>query len=455
MTLTTNNSPKFRAALQKELPLWIERGLISQENANRISDEYQLSDVYGESSKRLSTVIFTIGGIFVGGGIISFVAAGWVAISDPMKLVLLFSVLIGLHVIGYWLWHSRGWARLGRALIFCGCLVFGANIGLVAQIFHVRGDWYGAFGAWALGSFAMAWAIESTSIGLLAIATSFIWFAGFHTDSYANSNVNSSLSVLYPLALAALSAPLAWGKRSQVLYATTAVAVVISVAFISGHGLSGTTHILLALTAGALAMWTGGHLHKLTGPRPEFAGILIGLGLTLLGFTAYIWSFRGVWDLSDQTRVTTVWLIFFLVFGVAGAIWVLRRANENDRRFVLGGLVAASVLSLCAIASISGFRVRPFLFAMIANAAALAIAAVVIGMSLVTEKRALFWSGTLYTVLLILSRFLEYETSLLLKSVAFLACGAALIYAGVRYERYIRSNDPLRAIPSSSPMSYD
>ena len=449
MAPNSSKDPRFRAALRNELPLWIERGLITQESANRISDDYQLGDVSSESSRLLSTIIFTIGGIFVGGGIISFVAASWEAISDPIKLVLLFSVLLGLHVVGYWLWQSRGWARLGRALIFCGCLVFGANIGLVAQIFHVRGDWYGAFGAWALGSFAMAWAIESTSIGLLAITVSFIWFAGFNADAYSNTNFNSPLAILYPLALAALAGLLAWRMRSRVLYAATAATVVLSVTFVAGHGLTDSTHILLALTAGALAMWTGGQLHKLSGVRREFSGILIGVGLTGLGLTSYIWSFRGVWDSSERSRMPVVWSIVFLVFGVAGAIWLLRRADENDRRFVFGGLLAGSLLSLCAIAAISGFRVRPFMFAMIANVAALAIAAVLIGMSLVTEKRALFWSGTLYTVVLILSRFLEYETSLLLKSIVFLACGAALIYAGVRYEQYIRTNDPLKAIPSS------
>jgi len=44
----------------------------------------------------------------------------------------------------------------------------------------------------------------------------------------------------------------------------------------------------------------------------------------------------------------------------------------------------------------------------------------------------------LYLVLLILSRFLEYETSLLVKSAAFVACGVAVIVAGVSYEQYLR-----------------
>jgi general stress protein CsbA len=68
----------------------------------------------------------------------------------------------------------------------------------------------------------------------------------------------------------------------------------------------------------------------------------------------------------------------------------------------------------------------------------LILAAVIIGASLIDERRAVFWLGSLYLVLLILSRFLEYETSLLVKSAAFLACGVAVILAGISYEKYLR-----------------
>ena len=81
-----------------------------------------------------------------------------------------------------------------------------------------------------------------------------------------------------------------------------------------------------------------------------------------------------------------------------------------------------------------------FLFTAITNLAALILAAVIIGVGLVDERRLAFWLGSLYMVLLILSRFLEYETSLLIKSAAFLACGVAVIVGGISYEKYLRRN---------------
>jgi len=85
-----------------------------------------------------------------------------------------------------------------------------------------------------------------------------------------------------------------------------------------------------------------------------------------------------------------------------------------------------------------GSAERELPYVMIANLAALILAAVMVGTSLIDERRSLFWLGSLYVVLLILTRFLEYETSLLVKSAAFLACGVAVIFAGMKYEQYIR-----------------
>jgi hypothetical protein len=55
------------------------------------------------------------------------------------------------------------------------------------------------------------------------------------------------------------------------------------------------------------------------------------------------------------------------------------------------------------------------------------------------EDRRLFWVSVLLAALLVLSRTLEYETSLLIKAAAFIACGVGLIIAGVCFERYLKT----------------
>ncbi|MFY9611182.1 MAG: DUF2157 domain-containing protein [Blastocatellia bacterium] len=425
MAPNQNMNTKFRAALRNELPIWIREGLVSEDAAAHLSSTYQLSNLKEESSRLLSAVIFTIGGLLLGGGVISFVAANWEDISTPVKLAILFSALLGFHAVGYWLWRSAGWRRLGHALIFCGCLVFGANIGLVAQIFHIRGDWYGAFGAWAVGSLVMAWALRSWIIGVLVLCTSFLWFIGFQDDNHQRA------AVLYPFVLAIALIPLAWIIPSRVLYAGTLLGIVIAAGVIAGnHGSANQT--LLSMGAGGLFMWTLGELHRAAGWRREFANITAGLGLSVLAATAYIWSFHDLWNTPKLRLMQSLLGILFLALSIAATFLLWRRERQTHPWLIIGVLVVGSLLTCASL--ING----EISFTIITNLAALTLAAVMIGMSLIDEQRVVFWLGSLYLVLLILSRFLEYETSLLVKSAAFLACGVAVILAGISYEKYLR-----------------
>jgi uncharacterized membrane protein len=434
MSPNQNLSTKFRAALRNELPLWIQQGIISEQAAKQLSNEYQLDNLKHESTRLLSAVIFTIGGLLLGGGVISFVAANWEAIPTAIKLVLLFLALITFHAAGFWLWHTQNWRRLGHALVFCGCLVFGANIGLVAQIFHISSNWYGGFGAWALGSLVMAWAVRSWIIGVLALGTSFIWFVGFQFD-------HEQSALFYPLILAVSLLPLAWFISSRVLYAGTLLVLIIAACVLAGYQGSGK-QLLLTLAAGGMFMWALGELHRAFGWRHEFANITAGFGLVLLAMAAYFWSFHGVWEQSSFGPMRALWAFVFFSLSIAISLLAWRRLERSQLLLTAGALLVGGILCASAVLSGAGDSMTggDLLFTGIANVAALILAAVIIGVGLIDERRLAFWLGSLYLVLLILSRFLEYETSLLVKSAAFLACGVAVIVSGISYEKYLRRN---------------
>ena len=432
MTPDQNMSTKFRAALRNELAIWIQKGIVTEETAKQLSSAYELDNLKHESTRLLSAVIFTIGSLLLGGGLISFVAANWEVIPTPIKLALLFSALLGLHTIGFWLWHSKNWRRLGHALIFCGCLVFGANIGLVAQIFHISSNWYGGFGAWALGSLVMAWAVRSWIIGVLALGTSFIWFLGFQSDHDPSAS-------FYPLILAITLLPLAWIIRSRLLYAGTLLGIIIAACVLAGYQGSGR-QLLFTMAAGGMFMWTLGELHRASEWRMAFANITGGLGLGLLAIAAYVWSFHYLWDAMVFGPMRSLWAFLFVSLSIACSLLMWGRARQTQRLLTAGVLLAGGILCASSLLSGAGANISngEFLFTVTTNLAALILAAIIIGVGLIDERRLAFWLGSLYLVLLILSRFLEYETSLLVKSAAFLACGVAVIIAGISYEKYLR-----------------
>jgi uncharacterized membrane protein len=139
------------------------------------------------------------------------------------------------------------------------------------------------------------------------------------------------------------------------------------------------------------------------------------------------------------------WAIVFLALAIAACplLWLVTRKHQpRPLGLTIGVLTAGGILCASSLLARSDAANGESLFTITTNFAALIVAAVIIAASLIDERRAVFWLGSLYLVLLILSRFLEYETSLLVKSAAFLACGVAVIFAGVSYEQYLRRNTP-------------
>ena len=438
--MKTNQSSTFRAALKQELPLWQQEGVANDEAVQRLTQLYQLDTLKQESSRLLAAVLFTLGGLLLGGGIITFVAANWEEIPTVAKVVMLLVTLLTFHVTGFWLWQQKGWSRLGHALVFAGCLVFGANIGLMAQIFHVSGEWYGLFGAWALGSVIMAYAARSWITGVLALFTATIWFGGFTFDHHGEWRT------VFPLLVAAVFLPLAWYIHSRVLYVLTFLSITISLAFLTAERYSSGRYVLLAIAVSGLLAWAVGEFHRTSGIKPEFGNPTAGLGLLTLALGAYIAAFHEMWrDYSFDSSVKPFSLTLLLPTVLAGvvAITLLVRSlrEQNERTFLQFSVIAASViLSICAILG-ANHHGDMVLLTIAANIAALLLAGAAIASGLLDERRIAFWFGALFTVVLILSRFLEYETSLLLKSAAFIACGAAVMAAGVAYEKYLRRKE--------------
>ncbi len=446
--MTPNKSSSFRAALKQELPAWVQEGIMTEDGAQRIATRYDLDNLSKESSNLLAAAIFTFGGLLLGGGLISFVAANWEEIPTFVQVAMLFITLLAFHLGGYWLWHQKGWSRLGHALVFTGCLVFGANIGLMAQIFHISGDWYNGFGAWALGSLVMAYGARSWITGLLALVTSVIWFQGISSDH------PSTWMLIVPLAMAAVFLPLAWQLGSRVLYVATFAGITFTLCSLAAERHSDGRYVLMTMIVSGFVTWAVGEFHRVKKLRPEFGNPAAAFGLLILAGSAYVWSFHWWWEFhdwvtrsADAPALKYYWAIPTVVIAVIGLLLVARMMQElsasGSRKLLVFGIsVASTILIACALIG-GAKRGDVAMLTISVNIAALIIAAVAIAIGVLDERRMAFWAGTLFTVLLILSRFLEYETSLLTKSAAFTLCGVAMIGAGISYENHLRRKEAI------------
>jgi len=438
--ITLNRSTRFRAALKGEIPIWLEKNILTESTAEQLREQYELDKLATESASLLTSILFTLGGLLLGGGVISFVAANWDDIPKNGKVALLLATLLAFHVTGYWLKNNRGWPRLGHALIFGGCLVFGANIGLFAQIFHISGEWYGAFGIWALGSLVVAWAVRSWLIGALTLYTSYIWFSGFLEGGRHSC-------WFYPFAIAMALLPLAQSVKSRALYTMIFIQVIMALCVVAGvEGRSGR-YVALAMASGGLLCWAVGETHIVFGVRKEFGNLTRGIGILALAIAAYILSFHDTWGTPYQEPQKYMWLIPVAASAITGAVLIVillsGKSADSNRRFYLSSIVIVIAL-ICLCIGLDRFGNSIVLPTISANLAAFALAFVTIWRGIAEERRVPFWFGSLLSMLIVVSRFFEYESSLLLKSAVFIACGIAVMMAGTFYERLLRQKEAMQ-----------
>ncbi len=162
MSDQTNVPTGFRKMLRGELPSWQADGLLSSQQADSLASKYDLASLPAESANIFLIAICVIGAALIGGGVISFVAYHWDGIDKWVKVGMLVSALVGAEFAGFYLRDiSKKMPILGHGLLFCGALIFGANIGLIAQIFHIQSHFHGAYGAWALATLVLAWTMRS------------------------------------------------------------------------------------------------------------------------------------------------------------------------------------------------------------------------------------------------------------------------------------------------------
>lgn len=413
----------FREGLRRELPAWRAEGLVTDGAARALEARYDLAT--REAGPSLLAV-YVLGALLVGAGVVSLVAWHWEELPAGAKLAIIGAAMVAAHVAGWTLWKGGRAPRLGHALAFLGTLVFGANVGLVAQIFHVSGPWWGGFGLFAAGALAAGLVYRSLPHHLLAALLSLgVFGAGFGNDHPA-----AGLALLY--ALAAIFAIAAWRVPSRALAVLTALgAGVMLWSVLEGAGQEEAIAVALAALAAACA---AAPLAASGEPGEHVAAALRVAGRVGFYVFAYALSFGDVAEELrgfDWTGTVVAALVPAAALAVALFATGLRRTDVDTLARGEAMLLAVTVVAFALGSRLSSGTGT----AAVANLALvfLAVGRIVRGLSWL--QRAPFWEGMAVAAVLVASRFFELDTELWLKGTAFIACGVAVLAAGVAFER--------------------
>ena len=220
--------------LLKELPVLIEKNVISDETAEKISQYYEEQKKLEESnrklqllkqkeeeklrlSKRLPVILTVLASLLIAGGIISLIAYNWAAISRLAKSIAAVSMLLITQGIAVFLKLRKKnlslRAREGFSLFWA--LLFGGIVAFVSQIYKFPSDSASFLLIWALSSVLITYVFKSSSVFILAQIQIF---------AYMIAAWDSSLLYIYVLVLALFPFVLAeghlkWQKYNLITFA--------------------------------------------------------------------------------------------------------------------------------------------------------------------------------------------------------------------------------------------
>lgn len=426
-------SPAFRTTLRRELDDWVSEGVVDSDQSAAISKRYRLNEETQKSGGMVVQALYLIGACLIGGGAISFVASRWEEIPVPVRMALLFSTLLAFEVAGFYLWKVSGTRKkLGEALVVLGGLVFGANVVLIAQMFNLHGEPYGAFGIWAIGAGVIAFAMMSGPCMLLTCVTSFVWFVG-HTEGNPHS------FCWYPLVIVAAGLPFL-KRYSNSAFAGVILAAGAAIPVCAGlDSGEGWPAVLAVSVIAALLYGLGLRLEGIESAR--LMGVIARtLGMAGILLLAYMMSFREVaTELMERPWQSTglLWTVPFGLVCVAGvAVWisVIRKPSaRDDLRHRSKAVLLAGVLLACGT-----LTMQPVGFTLAAHLAVAAIGISLLYTAVKIHRRISFWTGLLLLAWVIFQNFIQWDTNLLLKSMVFIACGIGVILGGIRFERHLK-----------------
>jgi len=354
--------------LQKEVNKWKEEGIIDEGQASRIIGRYLPYREEKKTIKGWSKIvrIFSIfGAVLIGIGVILLIASNWGKTPPWVNTLILILFTIGIYFAGWWLkFEKKTHPKIGTALIFLGSLLFGANLILISQIYHIRIEYSNLILVWALAILPLTYFTRSSLIlGLSSILT-FSWgiFSLFSQERFYSQFIGFPLAYYFSLFLIlGVIVPLAYLFRSRAVQSINVVETITWLGVISSmlwfkESSNPVVDFCLFLLLIGVLIFVLGEVQSKSEKYRSFGEIYYTFGLLLIFLTSFILTFPQVYQLSyhgGEGQSPFMALLFNLIlFGeICGAVYF--GIQKRKEYFVNLGTIFFGLLILARYFSLS------------------------------------------------------------------------------------------------------
>ncbi|MEH6550615.1 MAG: DUF2157 domain-containing protein [Pseudomonadales bacterium] len=417
--------------IAREAAEWVDDDLISETQAERICERYDVDYHRGQSRTVGYTVLLSLGYLFIALSLITLLGANWDDIPRAVRMWGLIAATVGVQVYGLRI-HQKGDVDRASLLFVLGNFIYGAAIILIAQTYHLGEHMPDGIFWWALGCLPFAVWLKHPVLMVQALALGLLWFFVEYGQNF--------YPTLFPVFIAAGVYGLYYGKRNLMVF----MLVIFSIGFWVEASLAAlwrdgrhldlhAEHLLVTIAMFIFAYGLSQSMAKLdTVTAKDYAAVLavwsLRFGLVLL----FVLGFDEPWEelLSAKWQHLSSMAVISGLFLCAG-LWLAQRAGKL---FPLSYIVAVFVISTAAVLGIRDSD-YDFVFQVGAN-----ITMVVLGVSLILRGiqqgiSHYFFLGICVILLTAFARYVDLIGDYLGGSALFLVFAIVLL-AAARYWKH-------------------
>ncbi len=433
---------RFQKQVEKELPIWKQNGWVSKESGEAILKHIAANQ---NQLNLLTLGVALLGVLLLGSGIITYFAANWAEMTKITKLILLFSAMYMTFLIaGHFLKQDRS-PLLGHALLVLGIIIFGANIMLIAQIYHIDEHYPNGVLFWAIGGLITAYLLKSHAVLAFSIALSALWTS---LETFGFNHIH-----FWYLAIWVCFLPIIYFQKWVFALHLVLIALLMwSVYSFTNFNIFGISNQEIYLAQiyfiVYLALFLIGMLCDTTERFEFFAKPIQNYSAFASLSSFYLLTFpdiqRGFRYFQDDLRLeaTNTWLVITfaaLAILIALTLWHRSRIQKNERpSYLLYGqlLIAAVVVSIVMNLFLAGQYGG--LMAILLNVLFFAGMVWLLFAGADSNNRTLINLAFIFFALALITRYFDTFWSLLNRSFFFMAGGLILIIGGYFLEKQRR-----------------
>ncbi len=418
-----------QARLRADVQRWVEKRLVTPQQAEALLNEAREHHA-ASGGMRLPAALGILGAVLLAAGVLSFVAANWEAMSRLSRLLLLLAALWGALLGGTWL-HRNDHKWLSEGILLLAAAIFGANIWLIAQMYHIEGHYPDAILLWGLGALLVSVLLGGQGAMILSLALLGYW-AVTETLEFA---AGPQWLFLLPWAIAAVTVwQRGWALAVHALLLALGAWLYAAATFLlmkHGPEMAGLV-LLLQVVLGAALFTAGIALARAADERSRLLQVAASYGAALIVLAPLMAQLKGIlpfWRFAELPAAAFLALLALLATIAAFGLF-LRLLTLAD-----AGAFAAAFLAVAASDApiLPGARHFWLLSLVVLGLALWAMAA---GFRL--ERKPLVRLGFALFAVEVIHLYFRAFGGLLGTSVFFLSSGVLLIAIGGAYVKLSR-----------------